>query len=554
MKFPLKTISIATGLVIAFGAVSAVSFSFGKAHAMPGASAEAAAATEPAGAAIAPDEDPDLVFGRPIALEEEPADEALRALPADGPAPEMTQLPAELKKLARRLKVNPREVVISVRPLDAPGRTLLGVNDGVLEKPASTEKLVTTLAALETLGPAWRWRTGFYAAAAPDAEGVLKGGLFVRGGGDPTFVIEDFALEVERLAQLGVRRIEGDVTIDRSYFNIPDVNSSAFDGRGARPYNLPPDAALVNYRSLSVELIPDEAAGVARVVSTPRLAGIVLPETVPLKPGKCGKGRSAPGFRLRKGEGDERIVEFTGTFTAACGASRFVTISFTPDEYFERTFRALWERDGRTWTGRAVSGAVPEGARRLLTRESPTVIDVIALTNKWSNNMMARHILLTLGAERVRRAEGRAKGAAFPRGATLEDGRAAVADWMRRRGVPEGEIQIDNGSGLSRESRVTARAMSRVLAAGWTGPYMPEFLASLPISGRDGTMRRRKVAVSEGRIKTGFLADVRSIGGYVHARDGSRWAVYASVRGKSAINGGIPFLNGLIDWIDRGRK
>ena len=260
MKFPLKTISIATGLVIAFGAVSAVSFSFGKAHAMPGVSGEAAAATEPAGAAIAPDEDPDLVFGRPIALEEEPADEALRALPADGPAPEMTQLPAELKKLARRLKVNPREVVISVRPLDAPGRTLLGVNDGVLEKPASTEKLVTTLAALETLGPAWRWRTGFYAAAAPDAEGVLKGGLFVRGGGDPTFVIEDFALEVERLAQLGVRRIEGDVTIDRSYFNIPDVNSSAFDGRGARPYNLPPDAALVNYRSLSVELIPDEAS------------------------------------------------------------------------------------------------------------------------------------------------------------------------------------------------------------------------------------------------------------------------------------------------------
>lgn len=545
MKFLSKTASIAVCATLALGAVGSAGFWFGKAQASPREDVRS-------GESAPADEDGDVVPGHPVddSVQQEGGEPPV-ALPSDEPAARMTAMPEELVKLARRLKVEPKDVVISVRPLATPERTLLGVNDGVPEKPASTAKLVTTLAALETLGPTWRWRTDFLSSGRPDASGHLPGGLAVRGGGDPAFVIEDFALEVERLAQLGVRHIDGDIRVDRSYFDLPKTDPGAFDGRGARPYNLPPDAALVNYRALTVELVPDAEAGVAHVVSTPRLAGIELPETVPLRPGRCGTGRSAPGFRLRKGESGGRAVEFTGSFTAACGTMRFTTISLDPDEYFERLFRALWERDGRTWTGHAVSGCVPADAKALLTRHSPTLVEMIALTNKWSNNMMARHILLTLGAERVRRTEGRAKGAAYPRGATLEDARAALGEWLKRRGIPAGEIRIDNGSGLSRETRVTGRAMTRVLAAGWTGPYMPEYLASLPITGRDGTMRRRRVALSEGRIKTGFLADVRSVGGYVHSRSGERWAVYASVKGQSAIRGGIPFLNGVIDWVYR---
>lgn len=147
------------------------------------------------------------------------------------------------------------------------------------------------------------------------------------------------------------------------------------------------------------------------------------------------------------------------------------------------------------------------------------------------------------------KSDAKAQTMHFPRGTTLADGRAVIAEWLEKRGIDSKKVYIDNGSGLSRETRVTGRAMTEILAAGWQGPYWPEYAASLPISGEDGTMVRRKIAVSHGRIKTGFLRDVRSIGGYVQTRAGERYAVYASVRGTKNMPGGIVFLDNVIDWV-----
>lgn len=493
---------------------------------------------------------------------------------ASAAAPAAQALPDALERAARRFGVDPAHVVVSVVPLDAPGRPVLAWRDAVLEKPASAAKLVTTLAGLEVLGAHWRWHTGFYSRVKPDARGLLKGALHIRGSGDPTFVVEAFELELERLAQLGVKRIEGDVVLDRSAFTIPAAGPGAFDGRATRPYNLPPDPVLVNYRNLSFEMIPDPEAGVARVVAVPKLAGVTYPKTIRLGRGACGDWKSAIGFKLLELKGGGKKAVFTGRLPAACGPKTFNTIAMGADEYFERLFRAYWERDGRTWRGRVKTGPVPADAERLASHFSRTLAETTALTNKWSNNTMARTILLTLGVKRVRDAweearEGKAtlpekpaskaaqksdqevrkKGLEFPPAATIEDGRAALADWLVSRGLPAQELRIDNGSGLSRDARVTGRAMTKLLVAGWQGPYMPEYLASLPITGRDGTMARRKVAEERGRIKTGYLADVRSIGGYVQAASGRRYAVYAGVDGGKSVPGGIAFLNALIDWV-----
>lgn len=488
------------------------------------------------------------------------------------PRGSFTQLPEKLALAAKRLRVNPAGITISVVPVENPGKPLLSWRADAMEPPASAAKLVTTLAALEVLGSSYRWRTNFYVKEMPDKKGVLKGGLYIRGGGDPALVLEDFALEVDRLAQKGVRRIDGNIVIDRSHFNIPKVDPGAFDGRRSRPYNLQPDAALLNYRNLSFEITPDVKAGVARLVVFPPLAGVSYPKTIRLGKGGCGDWKSAIAFKVNDlGKGKKRVL-FNGRYPSACGVKTFNVIAFEADEYFERLFRALWEKDGRTWRGKVVSGKVPEDGKLFLSRLSPTLGEITALTNKWSNNPMARHIFLTLGAARVNeeleekaseekeapkaagasKAEGKSqeeKRLEFPRGATLADARAALADWMAGRGIPASEIIIDNGSGLSRTSRVSARAMTALLAAGWNGPYMPEYLASLPITGRDGTMVRRKVALEEGRIKTGYLEDVRSIGGYVHALDGKRYAVYASVTGAKNVPGGIKFLDAVIDWV-----
>ncbi len=489
--------------------------------------------------------------------------EAAPAAPAASARPTARALPDALERAARRFGVDPAHVVVSVVPLDAPAAPVLSWRDAVPKEPASTAKLVTTLAGLEVLGAHWRWRTDFYSRVKPDARGVLKGALYVRGSGDPTFVVEAFELELERLAQLGVKRIDGDVVLDRSAFTIPAADPGAFDGRATRPYNLPPDPVLVNYRNLSFEMVPAPEAGVARVVAVPKLAGVAYPKTIRLGRGPCGDWKTAIGFKLLEGKDGGRKAVFTGRLPAACGPKTFNTIAMGADEYFERLFRAYWERDGRTWRGRVKTGPVPVDAERLASHFSRTLAETTALTNKWSNNTMARTILLTLGVKRVHEAweearekaasktarKAEKKGLEFPPAATIEDGRAALADWLVSRGLPVEELKIDNGSGLSRDARVTGRAMTKLLVAGWQGPYMPEYLASLPITGRDGTMARRKVAEERGRIKTGYLADVRSIGGYVQATSGRRYAVYAGVDGERSVPGGIAFLNALIDWV-----
>ncbi len=495
--------------------------------------------------------------------------DAAKAQPSEARSAARSALPEQLAKAARRWKVNPDDVVVALVKLDDTGLDAKGRlkktplafahNADRSVAPASTAKLVTTLAGFEVLGATYHWYTGFYTDARPDASGVLNGNLYVRGGGDPTLVIEDFMLQVDRLAQMGVKHFKGDIVVDRSYFNIPRLDPGAFDGRRSRPYNLPPDAALLNYRNLSLDLVPDREKGVARVVAVPPLAGVTIPSTVKLTSGACGDWKTKLGFRVRKNADGTKRVFLDGGLARSCGAKTFNVIAFESDEYFERVFRALWVKDGRTWTGHVKAGRIPEKADRSFVRMSPSLAEVAVLTNKWSNNVMARHIFLSLGEKRVKdEAAARDKKAAasgakvekprFERGITYEDARGALADWLASRGIDPKTIHIDNGSGLSRETRVTGRAMAELLAVGWHGPYMPEYAASMPVTGKDGTMRKRNVAVAEGRIKTGFLADVRSIGGYIHAKDGTRYALYASVHGKANMPGGIAFLDNVIDW------
>ncbi|MGN1150472.1 MAG: D-alanyl-D-alanine carboxypeptidase, partial [Sutterella sp.] len=271
-------------------------------------------------------------------------------------------LPPVLKKAAARWKVDPEDVTVSLTALEGTG--VIG-KDGLpagakpvfawhadrLSAPASTAKLVTTLAGLELLGGAWRWSTGIYADVRPDAKGRVEA-LYIRGGGDPTLVVEKFALLLDRLAQLGLRHIAGDIIVDRSYFDIPKGDPAAFDGRKNRPYNQLPDAALVNWRNLSFDFVPDPASGRARIVTVPKLAGVRVPASVPLrKKGGCGDWKTAIGYRLTAAADGTKSVKFDGAFPAACGEKNFNVIALPADEYLERLIRALWVKEGRTWKG-----------------------------------------------------------------------------------------------------------------------------------------------------------------------------------------------------------
>jgi D-alanyl-D-alanine carboxypeptidase/D-alanyl-D-alanine-endopeptidase (penicillin-binding protein 4) len=419
-----------------------------------------------------------------------------------------------------------------VLPLD--GGALEGSdNPDVPRNPASTMKLVTTWAALNRLGPAWSWRTEVLASTAP-VDGVLRGDLAFRGSGDPALVIEDLWLLVRRIRGAGIREIRGDLLLDKGVYEPLDHDPAEFDGEGDRPYNAGPDALLLNFKTVSFEFVPDPVAGIARIVPTPPLAGLRLPAGVPLAAGGCGDWRGA----LRGDLADPLAPRFAGRYPGACGVRSWPVNALDHSAYFAAAFRALWEDSGGRWEGGLREGPVPPGAQPVARHESPPLSQVVRDINKFSNNVMTRQLLLTLGAEDSGQPGSTTHGA------------AAVRRLLAARGVPAPELVIENGSGLSRIERIAPASLASLLAEAWRSPLMPEFLASLPIMGVDGTTRTRRAAIGAAHVKTGQLVDVRAIAGYVHADSGRRYAVVAVINHAAAPRAQRAH-DLLLDWVKR---
>ncbi|MFO1291808.1 MAG: D-alanyl-D-alanine carboxypeptidase/D-alanyl-D-alanine-endopeptidase [Rubrivivax sp.] len=413
----------------------------------------------------------------------------------------------------------------------ASGRTLADWRGEAPRNPASLAKLLTTAAALERLGPAWHWRTPVW-LAGPVKDGVLEGALHLKGSGDPKLVQERLWLLLRRLQQLGVREIRGDIVLDQSAFALPDTPPGSFDGEPLRPYNVRPAALLLNYRAVVYTFVPDAAAGVARVLAEPPLARAPLERTVPLAAGACGDWRGA----LQASFDADGRTRFAGRYALACGEQSWPLADPAPASYDARLLEGLWREMGGTLAGRVREGAAPATAPSLELR-SPALAEVVREINKFSNNVMAEQLFLTLAAE-----------AEPGRPATPEAARAVLQRWLAERlGEAAGEITVDNGSGLSREARLPTRALARLLAALFASPVMPELMASLPLAGADGTLRRSRVALGRAHLKTGSLRDVAGVAGYLLPADGRRLVLAAIVNHPNA-QAARPALEALVQW------
>jgi D-alanyl-D-alanine carboxypeptidase/D-alanyl-D-alanine-endopeptidase (penicillin-binding protein 4) len=430
------------------------------------------------------------------------------AVPAALPEP----IAAELR--AARVSLN--ALAITVVPLSGAGLTL-AINEHQPMNPASTMKIATTMAALELLGPQYVWRTEAL-ATAPVKQGVLEGDLWLRGSGDPRLVIEDLWLLVQRLRGQGLREIRGDLVLDRSAFEAIAHDPAAFDGEALRPYNAGPDALLLNYKAVGFHFVPDPEARQVRVYALPALAGMAVPTSVNAVDGPCNDWRA----RLAGDFADPLRPQFRGVFPLACGDRVWHVNLLTPVQYAQALFRSLWEAGGGTWRGRARDGAVPPQARRVAVHESRPLAEVIRDINKFSNNVMARQLFLTIGAEVSRQP------------ASLERAQAALGNWLVGRGLDRREFVLENGAGLSRAERLTSAGLARLLVASFNSSLMPELMSSLPLVGVDGTMRKRAAAAGSAHVKTGLLVDVRAIAGYVLAASGRRYAVVAIVNHPNA--------------------
>ncbi|MEJ7930391.1 D-alanyl-D-alanine carboxypeptidase/D-alanyl-D-alanine-endopeptidase [Ramlibacter sp. AN1015] len=446
------------------------------------------------------------------------------------PARATPALPPELEAALVRSRLPADAVTLLVADADGQQAPRLSHRAEVPVNPASLAKLATTFAALELLGPAYSWNTPIYLDGAVQ-DGTLKGNLVVKGSGDPRLVVERLWLVLRRVQGLGIRRIQGDIVIDRSAFDIPAQDPSAFDGEPLRPYNAAPDALLVNFRSVQLHFTP--LGGSARVQVEPTLNGVQVPTAVPLVGGPCGDWRA----RLKADFSDPARVRFAGAYPLACGSRSWPVAPPDGASHAARALVGLWHELGGRIDGVVREGRVPPGLEPVVEAMSPPLAEVVRDINKYSNNVMAQQLFLTLSLQRLGTG-------------TWGGSRAVLQQWWRERLGGEPPV-LGNGSGLSREDRVSAAQLALLLQRAWASPLMPEFLASLPVAGLDGTARRTGLASTGlAHLKTGSLRDVTGVAGYVHTADGRRRVVVAIANHPDA--GALrPVIDVLLEWAAR---
>ncbi|MDO8447230.1 MAG: D-alanyl-D-alanine carboxypeptidase/D-alanyl-D-alanine-endopeptidase [Rhodoferax sp.] len=467
------------------------------------------------------------------------------------------QLPPEVDAALARAKV-PRDAV-SLLVVDAEGKSppRLSHRANVPVNPASVMKLVTTYAALELLGPAFSWSTPVFVEGAV-RDGTLFGNLYIKGQGDPKLVIERLWLLLRRVQGLGIHKIAGDIVLDRSAFEAVDADPASFDGEPLRPYNAAPDALLLNFKSVVMTFVPDRTANTAQVHFEPPLAGVQMQTSVPLSNGVNGASAACGDYRaaLKADFSDATRIRFGGTYPASCFEKVWSVAYADPRSYNVRAVEGLWREMGGQLAGTVRDGRVPalNGAARNPTLQpllepafeiaSPTLAEVIRDINKYSNNVMAQQLFLTLSLP-VRGQNGSQTSVA----ATQEASREVLRRWWTDRIGSNDLPTLDNGSGLSRNERISAQALARLLQTAYRSPLMPELMSSLPISGVDGTLKRaRAMPQGSAHLKTGSLRDVTAVAGYVHAASGKRYVLVAIANHPNA-NAARPAFETLVEWV-----
>jgi D-alanyl-D-alanine carboxypeptidase/D-alanyl-D-alanine-endopeptidase (penicillin-binding protein 4) len=478
-------------------------------------------------------------------------------------------LPAPISRALKQAGIPTSATAIYVHEIGA-AQPRLAVNAGTGMNPASVMKLVTTFAGLELLGPAYTWKTELYVNGVLNGD-TLQGDLIIKGYGDPKLNLENFWLLTRRLRQTGLREIAGDLVLDGSHFELPSAHPAAFDGKPHRSYNVLPEALLVNYRTLALRLIPQPASKTVRIIADPLLGSFDLKNGLTLVSGQCNEWRDALNTDIRTAAtGNARgFIALNGIYSSDCGEKTLYLSVHDTSDYIFSLFKQLWEEQGGVFRGRVHMGTVPEGITPLETHQSPPLADIVRDINKFSNNTAARQLYLALGLSNdpawgtvaggtdrtaISATNAAASSADKPR-ATLEKSALVMQRWLTSRRFNFAELVIENGSGLSRNERISAGHLGALLLSAFQSPVMPEFISSLPIAAVDGTMKKRlngSAAAGQAHIKTGLLEGVRTMGGYVLDKDGRRVVVVFFVNHPRSGNA-QPAMDALLHWVYEGR-
>ncbi len=452
-------------------------------------------------------------------------------------------LPEFTERALATAGIPPASVSVVVQKVGA-ASPLLAHNADIPRNPASVIKLVTTLAALDQLGPAYHWTTELLTDGTLH-EGVLTGNLYLRGNGDPKLSYDRFWLMLRQLRDRGIRDIRGDLVLDRSAFT-PDISNPAeFDGKPLRPYNAQPDALLFNFNALTLTLRPAERGPGIEVSAQPAPDNLVVENRLRRSTTTtCGDWRERLSATplVQQGKLRQPVItrlRLSGDYPESCGEREWSIQAMRADELLAGSFRSLWRELGGKFTGSVRVARTPDTALPLTVSPSLSLAEIVRDTNKFSNNVMARQLFLTLSRT-------------VP--ATEAAADQAIRRWLNEKNIALPQLVLGNGSGLSRDGRLSATELTSLLRYGWQSPVMPEFIASLPIVASDGTMQKRlrdTALAGRAHIKTGSLDGVKSLAGYVLDSQGQRWIVVFLVNHPQAA-AAKDAMDGLLLWVSEG--
>ena len=428
------------------------------------------------------------------------------------------ELPPTIKKRLPALLLAPSQISLYVRRIDA-DHPRLAFDANHPRIPASVAKLITSIVALDLLGPQYRWHTDVLIDGSI-RDHQLVGDLYIKGYGDPYLSTEAYAALIRAIRAKGIEHIGGDLIFDNSQLLPPAAERGDFDGAAQRSYNALPAALSINRQITYVHIYHDRQQGRVGVYTEPPLSALEIVNQARIVNAPC-KGRyHRLSVRFVEPEQGLPQLRIGGSFASECADERIPRLVLSPERHAAAAFDALWRQLGGSIDGRVLLGRTTDHAQSFHRALSPPLGELLPRINKYSDNLMARMLFLELGVLR----DG-------PPG-SVDKSRDALSAWLADQGFDFPDLVFDNGSGLSRETQISAAALGELLFWAYHQPWMPELIASLPILGVDGTLSRRmRSEPVQGRahLKTGTVRDASCIAGYLLDAQGQRWVVVALV-------------------------
>lgn len=415
---------------------------------------------------------------------------------------------------------------LSIKIVSIPdGRVLYEKNPDSNLNPASNIKLITMATALKELGPSYTFPTEFYSQSLVDKDGSLPN-LWIKGYGDPSFNSEELDDLVRRFKAAGLKRIDGDVFVDDTYFDrnhlttyIADVNEKL--------YSIVTGPLSFNFNSIRISAKPARRLGEKpQITLDPPTqyvsieneaktawegANVDLDAEVKKEEPKTGThSKSKPRIKmpsfLRSTSKERNVIQIRGTIPRTIQEYNFQRGVPDPAIYTGTVILEALQRQGITVRGALRREAVPHDGLLLFSHSSKPLSEILKSLGKFSNNFTAEQLVKSVAAKK------------FGPPGSLPKGLKAMRDYIESLGVPRKSFVLDNGSGLTRLSSVSADDFIRLLYDIYVSPWRDDFIASLSIGGVDGTLARKfKGGKVTGKMhaKTGTLNEVKALSGYL---------------------------------------